>query len=140
MAFTFVRNMISPMSPIAPPKDVQKYQIDTDTVKAGNALYFAGNKVKNALDDSEVVCAIALEAGGNDDWIRVQFVTPGSVFKCPINGTAADVELGKTYQLNDSEELDETAEHGPLSPIKVEDGNAWVVFNSTIFAMSDQTS
>ncbi len=146
MAFTFVRNMISNMSPIAPPKDITKFEVNgSDEVSAGDVLEFDGGEVTLATGTSEALAVIALEdgKGDDDDEIRVQWISPGAVYKCPVNGTFASLAIGKTYAVHsDSSSLAQGTEHGPLTLIGTDDDSesAYVVFNSCLMAVSTRTS
>ena len=145
MAFTFVRNLASNHSPVAAPKDVTSYKIaGSDSVSMGDALMFDGNgDVTLATTDEEEIAVIALEdgEGDDDDEIRVQWVLPGHVYKCPST-SVDDTVVGNTYQLEDSDGLNQASENGPLTVVgKDSDGNyVLVAFNSGLLYPSTKPS
>lgn len=97
MAFTFVRNMISGMGPVAPPKDNVSFECETESKTVGMACKFdtAGKLVKATEGDLNAA-VIALEAGDDGDNIRVAWIMPGNVYKVPLRDADGTVLLEAT--------------------------------------------
>jgi len=158
MAFTFVRNMMSGMSPVAVAKDIEKFEVDTDMEIGYVAKFDTSQPAKLiAPDVDDDQCAVVtLEAGkeADDDKVRVHWIVPGHVYKAKVTksdgddlgpgsgGTDmdSDITTGARVRLNanftgvDGEQAPD--DEFPLTVIKVEYDNdkredtmAWVVFN-----------
>ena len=153
MAFTFVRNMISNHSPVAPPKDVIEFACATETKKPGMPCKFdTDGKLAKLGHSDKNGAVIALEEGTHspEESVRVQWIMPGNVYKVPLRkadgakldaGTAknANVEVGSQLRVsaNGLAADGETAPNAghPLTVVKLEydndnrgDAMAWVMF------------
>ena len=154
MAFTFVRNLMSGMSPVAVAKDIEKFEVAADMDLGQVAKFNTDQPAKLiAVDVDDDQCAVVcLEEGksADDDFIRVHWIVPGHVYKAPLtkaDGTDlgssdldSDFTTGARVRLNsDFTGVDgETSpdDEFPLTVIKYEfdsdnpgDAVAWVVFN-----------
>jgi len=94
MAFTFVRNMISGMGPIAPPADNFPFtdQDNSGGLAKGTAcdMHATAGHLNIAADDSQVPAVVTLEAIAQNATGRAAWILPGAVYKVPVrraNGT-----------------------------------------------------
>ena len=147
--FNVVRSLIAGSVEIAPPKDNYKFEVDTATVEQGAAVKFTNDgKIEPAGQEDTEVAAIAMEKGEVEDEIRIFFVVPGLVFRCPMTKEdSSDAEESDIHndlhrgridvQMNDDKtgldcETDPGTKTGPLTLLKMDKENmtADVVFNS----------
>jgi hypothetical protein len=139
MAFTFVRNMISGMAPITPPKDNMSFEIDETTMVAGQVAKFTAGKLKNATDDNVDAAVILLEGGADGDMVRCMWITPGAVFKTKcLEGTAASVTLGGRYEIDATFLGLNQGGAGPLSVVDIDGTDLFVTFNSCLISQGPQ--
>lgn len=151
MAFQFVRNMISNMSPIAPPGDVIAFtdQNNSGGLGAGVVcdMHATAGHLNVAAAQSQVPAVITLEDIEQNGSGRAQWILPGSVYKVPVrkadgtkfsavpttgtHGIAATTVLGSRLRITtDGKAADgANASHAnnPLTVVKIErssDANA----------------
>ena len=158
MAFTYVRNMISGMGPIAPPKDnVTFTERNAGTLAKGQPLKFhTDGKVTGAAAQDLNASLIALEAFAQAGTGRCAYILPGNVYKVPLrqadgtvltsgtdkSGTVVEgarVRISTNGLAADGENIHHA--DNPLTIIKMEwdntsdttrkEATVWVVFNRT---------
>jgi len=82
-----VMNLISGTPPVAPPKDVQKFEVNDDVDEGEAVKLNTDGTVEHCAQDMTDIFGIALESGvaADDDEIRVQIVLPGVVLKGEVD-------------------------------------------------------
>ena len=151
MAFQFVRNLISNMSPVAPPGDVFPFkdQDNSGGLAAGVVcdMHATAGHLNIAAAQSQVPAVITVEAIAQNGEGRAQWVLPGSVYKVPVrkadgtkftavpgtgtNGIAATTVLGARLRITTDGKAADGAnasdKANPLTVVKIErssDSNA----------------
>lgn len=146
MAFTFVKSLLSGMSPVAPPADVREYDIDDSagaSIPMGTCMKFdATGELEPADGTDENAAVITLEGSAQDETVRAQWIKPGDVYKVPVTGTIGSLLVGVAYQItSNGVGVNQAQTDGPLTVLEVheDDGYALVVFNSCAIALSDKS-
>lgn len=82
-----VMSLITGTPPVAPPKDVAKYECESDVEEGAVVALRTDGKVQPASQDFSDAFGIALESGesATDDEIRVQILMPGTVLKGEVD-------------------------------------------------------
>lgn len=88
MAFTFVRNLISGMGPVAPPADNFPFtdQNNSGGLAAGVAcdMHATAGHLNKAAAQSQVAAVVTLEAIEQNGTGRAAWILPGAVYKVPV--------------------------------------------------------
>jgi len=151
MAFTFVRNMISGMGPVAPPADNFPFtdQDNSGGLKAGVAcdMHATAGHLNIAAAQSLVPAVVTLEAIEQNGTGRAAWILPGAVYKVPVtkadgtkfsavpgtgtHGIAATTVLGARLRINatglGADGANASHADNPLTVVKIErstDANA----------------
>lgn len=131
MAFQVVGSLLAGAVDVAPPKDVQDFELGTaDTaVQPGQVM-----KLENVAnyrftpvgaDDMEALIVsiegVDAPTGGARAKFRGRFIVPGMIFKAPIlNGAHGDAKPGQTIRFHtNGTGVDAAAEHATDNPVVV---------------------
>lgn len=131
--FKFVGSMIGSYSPVTPPADVTSYEVDETAMVVGQVAKFTAGKLKNVTDDDPLAAVILLEAGADGESVRCEWITPGAIYKTTcLEGTAASVVVGNSYEIDATFLGLNQGAAGPLTVIKIDGTDLYVVFNACL--------
>jgi hypothetical protein len=156
MAFRLIQNLAAGGVEVAPPKDLEYFQLDdAEDGYVGRVYKFSGGKLVLADGNNEsAVAVVSLENVDGDtpgEYMRAYWILPGMVFKAPItakDGTAigesldSNVVAGATVTINDTGTgvdgaTDNSSIKGPLTVLKVDEDNdvIYVAFNTCALSL-----
>jgi len=133
--FKPVGNLISGAPAIAPPADYDVFEVDETAMVVGQVAKFAAGKLKHVTDDDPLAAVILMEAGADGEFVRCMWITPGMVYKTKcLEGTASSVTLGASYEIDSTYLGLNQGGDGPLSVVRIDGTDLFVVFNACLLS------